>query len=74
MIRECIICSSEIEIFTQSEIVSCNNEHCQRTIENSIGLHYEVGNDSFVYYNSDLKEHIRQTQIRGGFCLNKNLK
>jgi hypothetical protein len=41
--KECIICGTPVPVDVESEIVSCNDDNCIRTIENSIGLHYYHG-------------------------------
>lgn len=43
MTKSCIICGSSVLVVGNPEIVACDNEHCQRVIEDCIGLHYETG-------------------------------
>lgn len=43
MTKNCIICGSPVHVTGNPEIVSCDNNHCLLTVENSIGLHYQTG-------------------------------
>ena len=44
MTKECIICGEPVTVTGELEIVTCENEHCIRIVEDNIGLHYESGN------------------------------
>lgn len=46
MTKECIICGTPVNVPGNPEIVACNNDICQITVENSIGLHYQTGNNN----------------------------
>lgn len=44
MLKYCIICGTPVTPLEPvlTDIIVCNNDHCIRTVENSIGLHYCV--------------------------------
>lgn len=43
MLKPCIICGQPVLVEHESEIVTCSSDYCILTVENSIGLHYLVG-------------------------------
>jgi hypothetical protein len=45
MTKECIICGTPVCVIGNPELVACSKEHCQTTVENCIGLHYQAGTE-----------------------------
>lgn len=44
MLNSCLICGKLVEVIGNPEIIACEDDHCARIIEDSIGLHYAQGN------------------------------
>jgi hypothetical protein len=56
MTKECIICGTPVFIETNSEIVTCNSDHCIRVTEENIGLQYQAG-AAIPVSNGIIQEH-----------------
>lgn len=56
MIKDCIICGQAVNVPEETEIVTCESEHCQMVVENSIGIHYTPAQpeNNLVYENGKL--------------------